>query len=172
MKYVLDSSVAVKWEVAEVDSDKADRLREDFRQATHELIAPDVFPVEVGHALTRAERQSRISVADGWRLWLSIMADAPTLHSYLSLRAFGKKGSGTVAGTAQRVLRTTVPDPFFPNALMPRAYALSSSAQIGVYDCLYVALAEREQCELITADDRLVRSLQPLFPFVVALASL
>ena len=33
------------------------------------------------------------------------------------LRAFGKKGSGTVAGTAQRVLRTTVPDPFFPNAL-------------------------------------------------------
>ena len=24
-----------------------------------------------------------------------------------------KKGSGTVAGTARRVLRTTVPDPFF-----------------------------------------------------------
>ena len=48
----------------------------------------------------------------------------------------------------------------------------SSSVRIGVYDCLYVALAEREQCELITADDRLVRSMQPLFPFVVSLASL
>ena len=32
---------------------------------------------------------------------------------FSTLRAFEKKGSGTVAGTAQRVLRTTVPDPFF-----------------------------------------------------------
>jgi hypothetical protein len=28
---------------------------------------------------------------------------------------FNKKGSGTVAGTARRVLRTTVPDPFLLN---------------------------------------------------------
>ena len=62
MKYVIDSSVAFKWVVPEPDSDKADRLREDFRNAVHELIAPGVFPVEVGHALTRAERQRRISV--------------------------------------------------------------------------------------------------------------
>jgi predicted nucleic acid-binding protein len=31
--------------------------------------------------------------------------------------------------------------------------------RIGVYDCLYVALAERETCQLITADQRLVNSL-------------
>jgi predicted nucleic acid-binding protein len=41
-------------------------------------------------------------------------------------------------------------------ALLPRAYELSSQMRIGVYDCLYVALAEREQCELVTADQRLV----------------
>jgi predicted nucleic acid-binding protein len=35
-----------------------------------------------------------------------------------------------------------------------------------------VALAEREGCELLTADDRLVRTLQPTFPFTTALASL
>jgi predicted nucleic acid-binding protein len=27
--------------------------------------------------------------------------------------------------------------------------------RIGVYDCLHVALAEREGCDLVTADDRL-----------------
>ncbi len=40
------------------------------------------------------------------------------------------------------------------------------------YDCLYVAMAEREQCELVTADDKLVRNLQPQFPFIASLVSL
>jgi predicted nucleic acid-binding protein len=35
--------------------------------------------------------------------------------------------------------------------LLPRAVELSSQMRIGVYDCLYVALAERESCQLITA---------------------
>lgn len=46
----------------------------------------------------------------------------------------------------------------------------SSRARIGVYDCLYVALAERDGCEVVTADDRLIRSL-PGSP-LVALAAL
>jgi predicted nucleic acid-binding protein len=44
--------------------------------------------------------------------------------------------------------------------------------RIGIYDCLYVALAEREGCELITADDKLIRNLQAQFPFIISLASL
>jgi predicted nucleic acid-binding protein len=56
--------------------------------------------------------------------------------------------------------------------LLPRSYELSSQFRIGVYDCLYVALAEREQCALITADSRLVNSLQPTHPFLTSLASL
>lgn len=140
MKYVLDSSVAFKWEVAELDSDKAIRLRDEARRGLHELLAPDVFPIEVAHAMTRAERQGRVSPADGWRLWLGIMADSPTLQSYLSL--------------------------------IPRAYSISSAARIGVYDCLYVALAEREACELIAADNRLVTNLQAHFPFIIALSTL
>src|SRR5262245_11194451 len=127
MKLVLDSSVAFKWVVAEVDTDKALRLRDECRQALHEFLAPDFFPVEIAHSLTRAERQRRIAPPAGWALWLTVMADAPALH------------------------------PSIP--LMPRAYALSSSVKLGVYDCLYVALAEHEQCQFVTADDRLVRSL-------------
>jgi predicted nucleic acid-binding protein len=60
--------------------------------------------------------------------------------------------------------------PYVP--LLWRAYGISSQARIGVYDCLYVALAEREGCQLLTADDRLVRTLQPTYPFVISLASL
>lgn len=140
MKYVLDSNVAFKWVIPEIDSAAAIQLRDEFRQGIHELFAPDVFPIEVGHALTRAERQGRIQPPQGWALWLSVMSDCPRLEQYLSL--------------------------------MPRAYAISSAFKIGVYDCLYVALAERENCELVTADDKLVNNLQSQFPFVIALSSL
>jgi predicted nucleic acid-binding protein len=104
MRYVLDSSVAFKWVVPEVDSDKAILLRDETRQGSHELLAPDVFPIEIAHALTRAERQGRVSAADGWRLWLDVMTDSPMLQPSLTL--------------------------------MPRAFALSSALQIGVYDCV------------------------------------
>lgn len=139
MKYVLDSSVAFKWEVVEIDSDKAVRLRDEARGGLHELIAPDFFPIEVAHSITRAQRQGRISTADGWRLWLGIMADAPILLPYLPL--------------------------------MPRAFSLSSAVRIGVYDCIYVALAEREGATLVTADDKLVWAFQTTFPFVISLST-
>jgi predicted nucleic acid-binding protein len=67
MKYVLDSSVAFKWVVAESDTPRAVRLRDEFRAAIHEVIAPDVFPIEVAHALTRAERQGRVPSPMHWR---------------------------------------------------------------------------------------------------------
>jgi predicted nucleic acid-binding protein len=56
MKYVLDSCVAIKWLLAEPDSSKAIRVLDEFNRRIHELLAPDVFPVEVAHALSRAER--------------------------------------------------------------------------------------------------------------------
>jgi len=135
MKYVLDSSVAFKLLVIESDSDKAKRLIEDYRNGVHELIAPDVLPIEVGHALTRAERMGRVSTADGFSLWSSLMVDCPQLFASLPL--------------------------------MPRAYSISSSARLGIYDCLYVALSEQEGCEIVTDDARLAA----LFPKQVVLLS-
>lgn len=137
MKLCLDSSVALKTVLPEVDSANALCLIGDFRKGIHELLAPDVFPVELGHALTRAERQKRIVAPDGWTLWNGIMAHAPDLHAS------------------------------FP--LMQRAFDLSSSFRIGLYDCLYVALAERESCNLVTADEKLANNLQG-FP-IITLAS-
>jgi predicted nucleic acid-binding protein len=56
--------------------------------------------------------------------------------------------------------------------LLPRALEIAKRYQRSVYDCLYVALAELEQCEFITADMKLVNALQTAFPFVVSLASM
>jgi predicted nucleic acid-binding protein len=140
MKYVLDSSVAFKWVVPELDSDKAQRLRADFQAAVHDLLSPDFFPGEVGHALTRAERQGRITVGEALRLWSDVMMTAPRLVASL---------------------------PF-----MSRAIAISSGGNVGVFDCVYVALAERENCDFVTADVRLINTLRPHFPFIKDLADL
>ncbi len=140
MIFVLDSSVAFKWLVPEADTPKALRLLDDFDNGIHDLIAPDILPVEAVHALTRAERQGRITPAEGAVLIKDLFKHLPPLHPYLPL--------------------------------LPRAYEISSKMRIGVYDCLYVALAERENCELVTADDKLIKNLQGAFPFIVALASM
>ena len=42
--------------------------------------------------------------------------------------------------------------------ILYRAYEISSQARSGVYDCVYLALAEREGCEFITADESLSRN--------------
>ncbi len=140
MRCVLDSSVAVKTVLVEVDSDKASLLLDERGLGLHDFLAPDIFHVELAHALTRAERQSRITPAESWSGWQAIMADSPLLVESLPL--------------------------------MTRAYDISSSMRVGIYDCLYVALAELEGCELLTADDKLVRNLQSTFPFVISLSSM
>lgn len=133
MKFILDASIPLKTVLPESDSPLAVKLMEEYRQGVHELIAPDIFSAEIGHALTRAERQRRIVAPDGWRFWSEIMADAPEFHPHLPL--------------------------------MPRAFEISSSRRIGLYDCVYVALAEQKGCDLVTADEKLIKNL-PGFPII------
>jgi predicted nucleic acid-binding protein len=130
----------LKWVVTESDTPKAIRLRDDYRSGVHELTAPEIFPYELAHALTRAERQGRIPVADAAVRLTDVLTTCP-------------------------MLILTLP-------LLPRATDISSRTRVGVYDCLYVALAEQQGSELITADARLINVLRPMFPFIVDLASL
>src|SRR5262245_33713588 len=55
---------------------------------------------------------------------------------------------------------TTLPRliPVVPH-LIARAVDLSSSERHSAYDCLYMALAEAENCELVTADGSLIKKL-------------
>jgi predicted nucleic acid-binding protein len=140
MKYVLDASVALKWVLPEPYADKARQLRDDFRKAVHELLSPDVFTAEVGHALARAERRGIIPATAGAILLADILSTPPQLF------------------------------PNHPN-LIARGFAIASSMRVGVYDCVYVALAEQENCDLVTADDKLVNSLQSRFPFIKHLST-
>ena len=73
MKYVVDSNVAIKWVLNEPDSAKALAIRLDFVNQVHELLAPDVFPIEVAHALSRAERKGILIPPQGTAALSSIL---------------------------------------------------------------------------------------------------
>jgi predicted nucleic acid-binding protein len=140
MRYVLDASAALCWVLPRPNSGKALKLRADFQNTVHELIAPSVFSGEVASALTKAERQRLIPVGDARPLLGRVMRTPPVIHPY--------------------------------EPLLDRAVDISSQTRSGLYDCLYVALAEREGCELVTDDQKLNANLKPHFSFIVPLASL
>ena len=140
MKYVLDSSVALKWVLPEVDSGKAIRLRDEYKNAIHELIAPDIFTPEVANGLVSAERQGRIKAGEAGSLLLDIVRQTPAIHS--------------------------------SSQLLIRAIEVSLSTRQAVYDCIYLALAETQGCEMVSADDAFVRKMRALFPFLIRLADL
>src|SRR5947209_6793536 len=85
MKCILDSSIAFKWVVPELHTDKALLLRDNYRNVVHQLLSPDIFPVEIIHALSKAERQGRITPPDGGILWHDVMTTAPLLIPSISL---------------------------------------------------------------------------------------
>jgi predicted nucleic acid-binding protein len=56
--------------------------------------------------------------------------------------------------------------------LLRRATRISSQTRSGLLDCLYVALAEREGCVMVTVDDKLLRNLGSQFSFVKHLSTI
>ncbi len=127
MKYVLDASVAVKWTLPEADSAQALRILDDIDDHLIEALAPNTFPVEVAHALTKAERRGIIPHGAAFLGVSGVLSSVVVLHDYIDL--------------------------------LPRAVELASEKRIGVYDCLYVALAEEQGCSLLTSDARLANVL-------------
>jgi predicted nucleic acid-binding protein len=121
----------------EPDSGKAIRLRDDYSNGLHELLAPDIFPSEVANGLASAERQGRIRPAESAVFLNDILSAAPVLHH--------------------------------SSPLLIRAMEMAISTKRAVYDCLYLALAETEVCELVTADDQFARGRRPTYPFIVSL---
>lgn len=140
MKYVVDSSVALKWVLPEPDSAKAIRLRDEYRNGIHELITPDIFPSEIANGLASAERQKRIRTGESAVFLNDILSAAPAIH--------------------------------LSAPLLIRAMELAISTKQAVYDCIYLALAEAEVFELVTADDQFARTLRPSFPFITSLVAL
>lgn len=85
MKYILDASVALKWVLVESDSPNAIRLRNEALAGLHEFIAPNVFPLEIAHSLTRAERKGLLKPGQGRALFGDILTIPIELQPSLPL---------------------------------------------------------------------------------------
>jgi predicted nucleic acid-binding protein len=141
MKYVVDASVAVGWGLASPHSLQACRLREDYKNRIHELVAPEAIVWETANAFIKAERQKKIGPGQAQSLFQDFLTTQPLLH-----------------GVRQSI---------------HSALNLSLQTNAGLYDCMYITLAQREKCEFFTADDRLIRTLQgqARFAFVRSIAT-
>jgi predicted nucleic acid-binding protein len=118
---LVDACVALKWYLAEEDSDAADKLYLD-----EQLLAPDLILAEVGNAL--------------WKAWRKEALDASLIPMAMT-------------NLEQRLVQLYPPAP-----LIGRATEIACALAHPVYDCLYLACAEREGVKLITADLKLLRA--------------
>jgi predicted nucleic acid-binding protein len=93
MRAVLDSSAALPSVIPEPTTAKAVRLLSEYRQGLHELLAPDIFPLEALNGLAKAERQKRIVPGTAFQLWKAIMVDSPVYHPHFQLlpRAYASR---------------------------------------------------------------------------------
>jgi predicted nucleic acid-binding protein len=69
------------------------------------------------------------------------------------------------------LFETYRPDLLDPPGLTRQAFDLSLQHRISAWDCLYLALATRYRCDLVTADERFQRAVKPHYPFVVLLGA-
>jgi predicted nucleic acid-binding protein len=125
VSWVVDASIAVKWVIPEVLSDKADRVRD----SQDDVLAPDLLLVEVANALWKKTSAREISPRE---------ADA-----------------------AFDLVRRSGIDLHPTGPLVRRAMDMARRLDHPVYDCVYLALAERERAAFVTADQRLLRRLTP-----------
>jgi predicted nucleic acid-binding protein len=116
---VVDASVATKWVIAEIGSDRANELRTET-----ELIAPSLIAAEIGSALWKAVRRGDVARTD----------------ALLAIRAVLLPFDTIVAN----------------EELHERALQIAIELRHPIYDCFYLALAERERAPLVTADGRLL----------------
>lgn len=62
--YVLDASVAARFLLFEVLSDKAEHVLEDFMDGKIDLVAPELLIYEVGNVLWKAFKQGFVNLQD------------------------------------------------------------------------------------------------------------
>jgi predicted nucleic acid-binding protein len=133
VKLVIDSSIGIKTIYPEPDSRKALQLRDDFRKGIHQLLAPDLYFLEVGNFLVMAARTGKIPAADLPFVYSEVIRHQPIICP--------------------------------TQASFPRAFAIASQIRVSIYDAIYLALSEEEQCPLVTADQKLINA-APGFSFV------
>lgn len=135
-KFVVDASVALKWQFKdEHETEAALRLLDDFVQGKIELLSPTLFAYEIANAVHIAISRERIPEKEGW-------------------------------GAIKDLLALGIQQISFDDNLVEKAFTLSGKHKRSVYDCSYLALAEHEDCPLYTADQRFYNALAGKLDFI------
>ncbi len=138
-----DCSVVLKWKlIAEPHANHARELLRDWEQDAIEVCVPDQLLTEIASAVLSATRKHppRLTPAEATQT-LQELLDMP----FTIFKSTGKK-------------------------ILARALEIAHRHNQRVYDCVYVALAERKHVELWTGDVRLYNAFHTVFPFIRKIA--
>jgi predicted nucleic acid-binding protein len=128
---VVDASIAIKWVLEESDSDRAEDLLTEWNDKGISIYAPNLLVYEITNVLYRKVRKGEITLDRA----KEALAD-------ISLAEIDFDFS-------------------IDFALSTRAMELANHFSLpATYDSHYLALAERKECELWTADTRLWNSIR------------
>jgi predicted nucleic acid-binding protein len=128
---VVDASIAIKWVLEEVDSDRAETLLAEWINKGMLILAPDLLAYEITNALYRKVRKGEITL---------------------------DRAKEALAEISLAEIEFDFSSDF---ALSTRAIELANHFSLpATYDSHYLALAERKSCELWTADLRMWNSVK------------
>ena len=132
---VLDASVAAKW----------------FLPSAQETLTDEAFRLLEGYA----KGHTRFLVPDlFWAEFGNILWKAVRLG-----RISRQSAEAAVVAIEERKIPTAP-----TSSLLKDAFAIATTFDRTVYDCVYVALSVAEDAPLVTADERLVNALGAWFP--------
>jgi len=126
VKLVIDANIGLKALLRHADSAKASQLRDDFRRGIHQLLAPELYLLEIGNVLVQEARSGAITQAELPAVYADFIKHLPVIHNSSS---------------------------FFH-----RAYSIALTVPVSMYHATYLALAEQENCPLLTADMKLAKA--------------
>ena len=141
-KVVVDANLAVKWVLNEADSNIAMALLDEWNQSDFIMIAPALLTYEVTNALFQNIRKGLLNLTQA----KNALEQALSLGIELEFLE--------EAGLSEQALE------------LAQKYNLPAT-----YDAHYLALAEREDCDLWTADTKLWKAVQEKLPRVHLLAN-
>lgn len=136
---VVDASVAVKWFIAEPDSERGEKV---LGQHLGKIIVPDLFMIEVNAALVRKSNANKNLAARG-RVHIANFATMAAAQDFAPVRL--------------------APD------RLQQATEMALDLGHPLKDCIYLVLAIEHDCPLVTADARFAAKARRVFAHVQVL---
>jgi predicted nucleic acid-binding protein len=134
---VVDASLAVKWATYEDDTPAAQMLLDHWIQENVTILAPDLLLYETTNIFYKRMRKDQLMLEEAASAFGLLMQTGLNIETITNEK------------------------------LSLQALKIAQSHKLpATYDAHYLALAEREQCEFWTADERLYNSVKSQFSWV------